>query len=279
VERIKEAISKAKAQRDSALPSAAAPVGARNGRPVPNGVLPDGSGHPWALPLVQLDAAHLERHRIVSYARTDPSHVAFNLLRTKVHQTMKDGNWTTLAVTSPSAGCGKTMVAVNLAFSLARQTDCRTVLIDLDLKKSSVARTLGIRPMRSIADYLAREADLADCFVAVEQNLSLGLNAVAVENSAEMMLDDLVGAIIPAVTAGLQPNVIIFDLPPMLASDDAIAFLPQVDCAILIAAAGTTTSREIVECEEQLVAATNFLGVVVNKCADKSETYYQTDSS
>ena len=47
----------------------------------------------WSLPRALLDVKHLEQQRIVSYAMTDPSHAAFNLLRTKVGKAMKDNGW------------------------------------------------------------------------------------------------------------------------------------------------------------------------------------------
>ena len=80
------------------------------------------------LPLVRPDRTCVERNRIVSFTMTDPSHVAFNVLRTKVQKALQDNGWKSLAITSPTAGCGKTTVAINLALSLARQPHCRTLL-------------------------------------------------------------------------------------------------------------------------------------------------------
>jgi len=77
------------------------------------------------------------------------------------------------------------------------------------------------------------------------------------------------------VHAVLVPDVMVFDLPPMLSSDDAIAFLPRVDCSLLVVAAGETTAAEIRECERQARAAGNFLGVVLNKAQTESTEYYQ----
>ena len=59
-------------------------------------------------------------------------------------------------------------------------------------------------------------------------------------------------------------DVIIFDVPPALPSDDTMVFSPSVDCAIIVAAAGKTKPRELEDCEQQL-SRTNCLGVVLNK--------------
>jgi hypothetical protein len=61
----------------------------------------------------------------------------------------------------------------------------------------------------------------------------------------------------------------------MLAGDDAIGFLHNVDCALLVAAAGSTTIAQVDACERDIAAHTNVLGVTLNKCRylDKDQAY------
>lgn len=272
MEHIKEAVSKARAavegrqagkasDRSPALDQVAARVA-----PAPPSV--------WQPPLAELDRLHLDRHRIVAFAATDPGHVGFNLLRTKAFKLLQDSGWKGVALTSPTARCGKTMVAVNLAFSLARQPACKTVLIDLDLRRSAIARTVGVSTRKSVGQYLEGKAEFEDCFVQVGDNLVLGLNLHSMRNSAELMHDQRLQALLRKVNDKLDPDVMLFDLPPMLANDDALAFLPNVDSALLVIAAGKTTAAEVEECERQVVAVTNFLGVVLNKAHDISDEYH-----
>ena len=61
-------------------------------------------------------------------------------------------------------------------------------------------------------------------------------------------------------------DVIVYDLPPMLQSDDAMAFLPQLDCVLLVAGAEKSRLDEVDKCEQELSEQTNVLGVVLNKC-------------
>ena len=58
----------------------------------------------------------------------------------------------------------------------------------------------------------------------------------------------------------------IFDMPPMLVSDDAMAFFPNVDAVILVAAAETTKIKEVDSCERDIASQTNVMGVILNKC-------------
>ena len=73
--------------------------------------------------------------------------------------------------------------------------------------------------------------------------------------------------------ADLNPDTVIYDLPPMLTCDDVMAFLPNVDCVLLIAGAEISTVDEIDRCEHDLAQQTNVLGVVLNKCRYVGEEY------
>ena len=167
MEHIRNALIKAHASLDEKRDPAPAAISPFQGERPNNSVPFKKAVQP--LREVTLDPGLLERNRIVSHSMSDPNHVAFNLLRTRVRKVMTDNRWKSLAITSPTPDCGKTTVSLNLAFSLARTPNCRTVIVDLDLKKPSVARTLGIEPTGSIGQFLQGNAEARDCFVQVDQ--------------------------------------------------------------------------------------------------------------
>ena len=68
----------------------------------------------------------------------------YDMLRTQVLQEMDKKSWQFLAVTSPTAACGKTVTACNLAMSIARLPERSVLLVDLDLRKPMVAEYLGV---------------------------------------------------------------------------------------------------------------------------------------
>jgi len=277
VDYIKEALVKAKASLERPpvrehreIP---APLSSRSARAQPV----EKAAQSWSPRQVNLTPRHLEAQRVVSAATSDPSHVAFNLLRTRVRKAFKDNGWKRLAITSPTQGCGKTMVAMNLAFSLARTSDCRTVVMDLDLKKPAIARTLGISAPASIGAYLEGKAPLEQCeksFFQVAENLIVGANSHAILHSSEAIQGPSAAKLISSVAANLSPDVIIFDLPPLRGGDDALAFLPLVDTCLLVVAAGVTKIAEADECERQISQLEKLLGVVLNKCSENSDQYY-----
>jgi len=103
---------------------------------------------------VPLDTRHLIRNRLISATREDPAHVAFDVLRTKLVATLRARGWHRVAITSATPDCGKSFVAANLAISLSRQSGLRTVLMDMDLRRPSLATMLGISaPVKEVVFY------------------------------------------------------------------------------------------------------------------------------
>ena len=105
------------------------------------------------------------------------------------------------------------------------------------------------------------------------ENLAIGTNATAVRSSSELLLSPATAGGVAALKAAFQPDVILYDMPPMLVSDDLMAFVPHLDCVLLVAAAERTRLDEVDKCEQDLAEQTNVLGVVLNKCRYMGEDY------
>src|SRR5690349_22499330 len=74
-----------------------------------------------ALKPLDLDPKHLARNRIVTASRIDPAHTQFDRLRTNLLQLIRQNNWTSVAITSPTAGCGKTLVSLKIGRASCRE--------------------------------------------------------------------------------------------------------------------------------------------------------------
>lgn len=232
----------------------------------------------WAmLNEVALDENRLLNQRIITRQKANPAYVAFDQLRTRLVKVMRDNNWQTLAITSPMRGCGKSFVSLNLAMSLCRQPDHKSILFDLDLKAPSIAPSLGWKSSRRLAHFLAGHVNLDDYFVRIGNNLALGLNTDRVRDSSELLQSQASLEALESVKATLNPDTIIYDLPPILETDDVMAFLPHVDCVLLVAASRETTARQIDECERLFAGQTNFLGVLLNKTEQLMEGGYYSE--
>ncbi len=67
------------------------------------------------------------------------------------------------------------------------------------------------------------------------------------------------------IEAEYDPSILIFDMPPMFVSDDAMAVMGRMDCVLIIAAAEATKIKEIDRCEREVASQTNVLGVVLKQ--------------
>lgn len=264
MERIQTALQKAKEQQGTAW----------RHEPQPTGPTLPTLDMPWPMiPVRQPDLKVMAKNRIVTASHGDPAHAAFDILRTRLLQELRQNNWTSVAITSPTPGCGKTMVSLNLAFSLANQRNCRVVVADFDLRRPQIATTLGLANPPSMETFLKGQSDIADVFVRYGDNVAVAANCRPVRFSAELLQAPETARVLKGMKQRLTPNVIVYDLPPMLGNDDVMAFLPNVDCAILVVAAEATTVSEADLCERELSERTKMLGVVLNKCRYTPDKY------
>ncbi|MCO5062897.1 MAG: P-loop NTPase [Rhizobiaceae bacterium] len=225
------------------------------------------------LPSWAPDQRLLKQNRVVTLDHSDPARGSFDMLRTKILQEMRQNGWKTIGITSPTAACGKSTVSANLAFSLSHQTDCRSVLIDLDLRRPSIGKTMGMTQTPSIEDFLTGNAGINDTFVRFGSNLAIAANSRPVTHASELLQGAAAKSALASMQSRLAPDVVLYDLPPMLAFDDVLAFAPSVDCALIITAAEMTTGAEVDLCEYELSQRTKVLGVVLNKCRYTPEKY------
>jgi protein-tyrosine kinase len=223
---------------------------------------------------IALDAKTLEAGRIVSHDALDRRGKAFDMLRTQVLQSMDAKGWKFLGVTSPTAGCGKTLTAINLALSIARQRPA--LLVDMDLQKPQVARRLGVGCDAGLLGVLEGRTTLTEAMfqahIGKHQIMVLPTEAETL-SSSEWMVSAAMLALMQKVRRDPRASLVIFDMPPVLLSDDVIAILPQMDCVLQVVAVGTTTVSEIEECNRYLKAA-NVVRIVVNKLPEWNKRYY-----
>jgi protein-tyrosine kinase len=218
--------------------------------------------------VVKLDLNHLDRNRIIALNEGDPRTAIFDSLRTQVIQKMEENNWRTLAIISPTPACGKTCIAINLAISIAEQPQKTAVLLDFDLRRPRVATYLGIKPEKSMNDFLHDNAELQDILVnpGIPRLVVIPTNR-PVHKSSEMLASAKIANLIKELRGRYESRIVLIDLPPMLNSDDAMVVLPQVDCALMVIGNGLVNEADINE-SMRLLAKTNLLGIVVNKAED-----------
>lgn len=203
----------------------------------------------------RVDLAHLERRRIIAHDDADARSKHYHILRTQIMQTMDSRGFQMLAITSPTPGCQATETAVNLAISIARQPDRSVLLIDFDLSESSVAGCLGLECNAGVASILLHSTPMADALthLAIGNYRMMVLpNDAPMSNSSEWLASRAMASLLQQLKAAFRSSIMIVNLAPILPSDDAISILPQMDCAVLVTAAGVTKRSEVKACERYL---------------------------
>ncbi|KUP92431.1 CpsD/CapB family tyrosine-protein kinase [Tritonibacter horizontis] len=230
--------------------------------------LPD----PWhVMRRVELADLNARRTRLplVDFFRSSPTARSFDLLRTRLLRTLRDHGWKRVAICSPTSGCGASFTAANLALSLARVPGNRTVLMDLNLRNPGIARAMGLERAAlyngDMHGLLRGEVRVEDHLVAASDGLALGLNNTPCYNASEILHEMRSAASIDNVIQRTRADVALFDLPPVLETDDLAAFLPQVDGVLLVSDGSQTTARHLKACEAMLAGHTQLLGVVLNR--------------
>lgn len=225
------------------------------------------------------DPAVLQSHRVITLnaqAEANP----FDVLRTKIFLLMQQNGWTRMAITSPHKGCGKTTTACNLAMGFSRQRDVKSMLFDVDLRRPGVANMLGYKPKNDINRLLLGEVEPHEQMVRLRTNVALSMAMRPVNDPTQLLLSPKTAEAFDRLQADFVPDIMMFDLPPMLVTDDARAVLQTVDCALIVARAEQTKMSQLDVCEREVGELTNVLGVVLNNCRHmEAEDQYYGDYS
>lgn len=216
------------------------------------------------IPPVQLDQKLLVRNRVVSYGNRHGSG-AFDILRTKVLLQMRKNGWRRLAITSPTPVCGKSTIICNLALGLSRQSDMRTIAVELDLRNPSMAKILGHTPSQDITRFIDGQISFSEQAFRVGDNVAICLARRAIPDPTQRLLSQTMEDRLTEIEEIYAPDVLLFDTPPVLVSDDTRAFLGKVDCALIVARAEKTTAGQLDACEREIAEHTNVVGVVLNQ--------------
>ena len=210
----------------------------------------------------------LDKNLIVSATRKDPAHKQFDILRTRMMKAIQDRDWCRIGITSPTDGCGKTFVAANLAISLARSETNRVLLMDMNLRKPDLARVFGLQRDIPMDDYLAGSVEPTDYYLRLGPSLIAGLNSKSITEPSELMQNVMTADVLDEMQDVLAPDVSVFDLPPLLNSDEAVSCLPHLDGVLLVIGGGVSTEKEIIAAENVLKNQIPLLGVVLNNAED-----------
>lgn len=231
-----------------------------------------------SLPDANFRREKMHRNRILAFEGGQDS-APFDMLRTRMLQQAKQNGWKRIALVSPHSNCGKSTMAANLGFSLARQRDTYSIVLDFDLRRAGLTKLLDQHNTFGMADVMTREADFPDATRRYGPNVAFGLNTGSkVKDPSEILQSPQTTEVLAEISAAYEPDIMLFDMPPLMASDDNFGFLENVDCALILVAAEKTPMSQIDVAERHVAELTNVMGIILNKCRYPSKAHgYEYD--
>ena len=224
---------------------------------------------------VDLYPGWLKQHRIIAGDSQDEVARAYKVLRTQVSQRMRQHGWRTLGVTSPGQGEGKTLTAINLSISLALERNQSVLLVDANLGQPSIHSYLGIDVEQGLREHLLDGTPVQQILVNPRiPGLVILPGSVPLNSSSETLTSRPMLQLVQELKRRYPMRWVIFDLPPVLVSDDVLAIAPYIDAMLLVVEEGKTMRPELARAAELVQASNkNLIGTVLNNSGEKNSVY------
>ncbi len=199
----------------------------------------------------------------------------FRFLGVRLRQLQQTRPLKKVLVTSTIPQEGKSMVAANLACALAQRTNQKTLLIDGDLRRPSVAKLFGLGKMPGIADWLQGEQGPATSIYHLDE---AGIWVLPAGNTPRNPLELIQSARLSPLMDQLTSwfDWIVIDSPPVLPLADTSIWMRQADGILLIARQGATEKDQLKRGVEA-IDQKKLLGAVLNSSVNTAQSnyYYQ----
>ena len=181
----------------------------------------------------------------------------------------KDNPANLIMITSSLPGEGKTYCAINLAMSIAMELDHTVLLVDADVARPSVLRTLGLPAQRGLMDILVDDAlELPDVILRTNVDTLALLPAGTSSTSAtELLASSTMAAMLTELANRYPDRIIIFDSPPLMLTTEARVLASHMGQIVVVVEAQTTTQHAVKESLQQLEGMSN-VNLIYNKTRD-----------
>lgn len=196
---------------------------------------------------------------------------AFKVLRTKIQFSAIDSKMQKIAVTSSGPFEGKTTVSINLALTMA-ETGKRVLLIDCDLRKPKVHKTLGFEAEPGLSNILTQQTPIQDVINKVPNFDSLDVISCGVipPNPAELLGSNQIETFIKSVEDVY--DYIVFDTPPVGLVADTAVLAKFLDGVVWVVSYGKTVKETARFAKDTLDSVNaNIIGVIFNSV--KADSY------
>lgn len=217
-------------------------------------------------------------YRVIVYH--DPASVAaehFKVLRGHIMHPANGGKIRSVLVTSAMEQEGKTMVACNLAVSIAQSLDSYVMLVDADVRRANVHNMLGLREGEGLTDYLETGSPLFNYLVKGPLDRMTVLQAGStVRNPAELMTSEKTKDLLEEVKQRYEDRFVVIDSPPLNLAAETGILAQHVDATIMVVRYGISDKNAVEEALSKL-DRNRVLGMIFNgfEITPRKYTYYK----
>ena len=205
-----------------------------------------------------------------------PAAESFKMLRARILTKNMESRPRTIMVTSPQPLDGKTMVASNLAISIAQGINEHVMIVDCDFRNPSVDRYLGLNTDQSgIREYLENGTSVAPYLVktSIDKLTALPVGK-APPNPSELLSSEKMRLLVEELKNRYEDRYIIFDSPPAQFAAETTFLATMVDGLVLVVRSGKTSKNSILRAVENIGPnKTKIIGIVFNANNENPKDY------
>ncbi|TCS37178.1 GumC family protein [Reinekea marinisedimentorum] len=194
-----------------------------------------------------------------------------NTIRTGLQFSNIDSPPKTILVTSATGSEGKTTLSINLAAAFSQQG--KTLLLELDLRKPSIAHYLKLKEKKGFTDLMLSTKPLEESITSTIGNLTILTCGSQPPSPQELISSEKFSKLLS--TLSNQYSHIIIDAPPTLPVSDSCILANKVDGVILAVKANETAIKASKEAIDRLQSHNaNIIGAVLSVVEPKKMSYY-----
>jgi len=194
-------------------------------------------------------------HPLVALEKGSPAAEQYKILREQVKRLRIQTGARSIALTSPVKGDGKTSVVANLAVATALDSEQHVLLIDADLRSPELHHYYGIPSSPGLADYL-RSNSKEDLSKYIQNGFLPNLRIMPAGKpealSSELLARSKTRELMEEIYSRFPNYQVMIDAPPILSTSDPLVLANTVDIIIMVARAGKTPRKYLLEAVESL---------------------------
>ncbi len=215
-----------------------------------------------------------DRRRLINEEFREIKRKLLNSAFGPLSSTLKNPN--IIMVTSARPSEGKTFTSINLALSIAAEKDKKVLLVEADVLKPNVLRTLNIKPALGLMDYLQGDTPLSDYIYETNvENLRIIPAGSSHHLSTELLASNVMKETVNEFSNRYPDRIVIFDTPPILGINESAILASFAGQAVVIVEEGRSKLTDINSSMERL-SDELAIGFVINKTVNisRSDGYY-----